>query len=421
MEVKKGYKQTEFGVIPEDWDVKDFESVMDGFSSGQTPYRAKPEFFKGNIPWITSGELNYNIITDTKEKITIEGVRDALLKTIPSGTFLMAITGLEAAGTRGSCAITGIDATTNQSCMALYPKKGLLTTPYLYHYYVRYGNELALKYCQGTKQQSYTGGIAKKLPIIVPSTIEEQQAIAEVLTDTDNLIQALEKQIAKKKLIKQGMMQQLLTPKEGWEVKRLKDVITSFQNGYGFSAVGYVKSGTPIITMAQIGLDGSFNLDETKINYWNSLEYNILKDFHVKDGDLVIAMTDVTPEKNLIGRMSIVKSNQTLLLNQRVGLLRLEHSIVNPYFLKTLSNMRSWRTYCIGSASLGVQANIGTKDIMNGKIMLPKIEEQNRITKILYDVDDELTRLDARLSKYKLIKQGLMQNLLTGKIRLIES
>lgn len=139
------YKKTELGPIPADWSIKEFHEVMDGFSSGQTPYRGKPEFFKGNIPWITSGELNYNIIIDTIEKITNEGVKDANLKIIPKGTFLFAITGLEAAGTRGSCAITGIDATTNQSCMALYPKPGLLTTQYLYHFYVRYGNELAFK------------------------------------------------------------------------------------------------------------------------------------------------------------------------------------------------------------------------------------------------------------------------------------
>lgn len=142
MELKTGYKQTEFGAIPNEWHIKQFAEVMDGFSSGQTPYRAIAEYYRGDIPWITSGELNYNVITDTIEKITKEGVRAANLKIIPKGTFLFAITGLEAEGTRGSCAITGIEATTNQSCMALYPKKGMLITEYLFHYYVRYGKEL---------------------------------------------------------------------------------------------------------------------------------------------------------------------------------------------------------------------------------------------------------------------------------------
>src|SRR5688572_2817418 len=108
MEVKQGYKKTEMGYIPDDWNLYEFAEVMDGFSSGQTPYRAIKEYYTGNIPWITSGELNYKVITDTEESITAEAVRKTNLKIIPKGTFLFAITGLEAAGTRGSCAITGI-------------------------------------------------------------------------------------------------------------------------------------------------------------------------------------------------------------------------------------------------------------------------------------------------------------------------
>lgn len=193
------------------WEMKSFEDVMDGFTSGQTPSRARPEYYKGNIPWITSGELNYNRITDTIEKITPDAVRDTNLKVIPEGTFLFAITGLEAEGTRGSCAIAGIEATTNQSCMALYPKDGLLTTSYLFHYYVEFGKRLALVYCQGTKQQSYTGATARLLPIMLPPTIEEQSAIAQVLSDMDAEIGELESVRKKYFMVKKGMMQQLLT------------------------------------------------------------------------------------------------------------------------------------------------------------------------------------------------------------------
>jgi len=126
MEIKiKENKTTEFGLIPSDWQIKEFQDVMSGFFSGATPYRGRPEYYKGQINWITSGELNYNIITDTNEKITEEAVRNTNLKILPKGTFLFAITGLEAEGTRGSCAITGIDATTNQSCMALFPFESL--------------------------------------------------------------------------------------------------------------------------------------------------------------------------------------------------------------------------------------------------------------------------------------------------------
>ena len=224
MELKKGYKQSELGPIPEDWIDCSFVDVMTGFSSGQTPYRAIEKYYKGDIPWITSGELNYNVINDTIEKITKEAVIKTNLKIIPKGTFLFAITGLEAEGTRGSCGIVGVEATTNQSCMALYPKAGMLTTDYLYQFYLKYGNWLAFNYCQGTKQQSYTGGIAKKLPIVLPPTIDEQYAITMALKEMDDIINTLSTFIDKKKAIKQGAMQQLLKPKEGWVPKKLSEV-----------------------------------------------------------------------------------------------------------------------------------------------------------------------------------------------------
>jgi type I restriction enzyme, S subunit len=180
--------------------------------SGATPRRNRPENFMGPIPWITSGELRYKIINDTTEHISVEAQRSTNLKILPPGTFLMAITGLEAEGTRGSCGIVGVPATTNQSCMAVIPSSRILSE-YLFHYYVLRGKQLALEYCQGTKQQSYTAAIVKLLPIEFPPTIEEQRAIAAVLCNMDSEIDMLEARRDKTRAIKQAMMQQLLTGK----------------------------------------------------------------------------------------------------------------------------------------------------------------------------------------------------------------
>lgn len=204
-----GYKQTEVGLIPEDWNAKTLGDVMIHCFSGATPSRSRPDFYKGNIRWITSGELNYNVITDTAEKISSEAVIRTNLKLVPKNTFLMAITGLEAEGTRGSCGIVGEESTTNQSCMAIFPTNELLTK-YLFHYYVLKGKALALKYCQGTKQQSYTARIVKLIPIPLPPR-EEQHAIATVLSDMDSEIAILETRLKKTRALKQGMMQELLT------------------------------------------------------------------------------------------------------------------------------------------------------------------------------------------------------------------
>jgi type I restriction enzyme S subunit len=192
------------------WRETTLAEVVISCSSGSTPSRSRPEFYRGDIRWITSGELNYGAITETKEKITPEAARDANLKIVPAGTFLMAVTGLEAEGTRGSCGIVGADSTTNQSCMAIFLSEQLLSE-YLFYYYVYKGKALALQYCQGTKQQSYTAATVKKLPIRFPAELDEQRAIAALLFDIDAEIAALEHRRGKTKAIKQGMMQALLT------------------------------------------------------------------------------------------------------------------------------------------------------------------------------------------------------------------
>lgn len=193
-----------------EWEEKTWQDVLDCFSSGATPYRGEASYYKGNIKWVSSGELNYKIILDTIEHISLQAVDDTSLTIHPIGTFLMAITGLEAAGTRGSCAILGAEATTNQSCMAIYSTERM-STRYLYYYYVQFGESLAFQYCQGTKQQSFTVKIVRQLPISYPLDINEQTAIAAILSDMDAEIDALTATLAKIHNIKQGMMQELLT------------------------------------------------------------------------------------------------------------------------------------------------------------------------------------------------------------------
>ena len=412
--VQEKYKQTEFGKIPEEWDLKEFHEVIDGFSCGQTPYRAIKDYYKGDIPWITSGELNYNIVLDTIEKITPEGVKAANLKTIPRGTFLFAITGLEATGTRGSCAITGIEATTNQSCMALYPKKNLLTTAYLYHYYVRYGDELAFKYCQGTKQQSYTGAIAKKLPIIVPPTINEQNAIATALSDADYWIKSLEQLITKKRLIKQGAIQELLQPKEDWEEKRLGE-ICNYQNGTSLEKYFNNKDGYKVISIGNYSANGKFVKTDSFIDESNE---SIIKKFILNKNELTMLLNDKTSIGTIIGRVLLIDKNNEYVFNQRTMRL-IPHSNMNSSFLYHLINSDIIHNKIVASSKPGTQIYVNTKDITDLILSIPNIKEQTRIATILSDIDAEMTTLECKLEKAKQVKLGMMQELLTGRIRLV--
>ncbi len=396
MELRKEYKNSIYGPISKDWIECKFEDVFTGFSSGQTPYRAISRYYEGDIPWITSGELNYNKINDTIEKITEEAVRKTNLKIIPKGTFLFAITGLEAEGTRGSCAVTDIEATTNQSCMALFPKPGLVSTDYLFQFYVKYGNWLAFNYCQGTKQQSYTGGIAKKLPIILPPSIEEQTAIATVLSDMDNLIAGLEKLIEKKKAIKHGAMQELLRPKEGWMVKRLGDVAI-VKMGQSPLSIYYNNQG---VGLPLIQGNADINNRKTIIRTFTSVI--------TKKGDTGDVIMSVRAP---VGEIS--KAVFDCCLGRGVCAIKYKNEYLYHYMVYF---EKSWAKYSTGSTFDSVNSD----QVKGLEIPLPKDEvEQIRIAKILSDLDEEIQILEKHLEKQKLLKQGMMYELLTGKTRLV--
>jgi len=400
------FKHTVLGIIPNDWEIKEFQDVMTGFFSGATPYRGRPDYYKGEIKWITSGELNYNIITDTNEKVNEEAVRNTNLKILPVGTFLFAITGLEAEGTRGSCAFTGVESTTNQSCMALFPKE-TLDNSYLYHFYVWQGKKLAIKYCQGTKQQSYTAKIVRTLPIILPPTKSEQTAIATALSDVDAQIENLERLIEKKRNIKKGKMQELLTPKNEWVLQTLG---CCFQLSSGKSKSKYIEEGGQFIVMDMGSVSSDGQLIKTK-------RTNFGIDF-LDYGDLVMPKDDIGGGK-IIGKVGFIDSKEKYVLGDHVYKLKAIHSGIDTLFLYYLINShvvnKALKQKVTGSAQLG----LSKKSVEEQEVELPPSRAlQSKIAELLYDVDAEILHLEHKVSKLKLIKQGMMQALLTGKIRL---
>ena len=335
MNIPQGYKQTEFGPIPLDWELCTFKDVLATFSSGATPYRGIPEYYNGDVRWISSGELNYNHIYDTLEHISQQAVRNTNLRIHKPGTFLMAITGLEAEGTRGRCAFVGAPSAPNQSCLAINGTDKMCAE-YLFWFYRMWGQYLAFKYCQGTKQQSYTADIVKKLPIYGPKDIAEQRAIAEALSDVDGLIAALDKKIAKKRLLKQGAMQQLLTGKKRLPGFTNEWVDTPIGEGVRFQ-VGYPFQ-SQYFTSDRIGKRLVKNRDlksDDQIVFYNG-EYDYK--FIVHNGDILIGMDgDFLPYKWDKG---------IALLNQRVGKLlptkKMGLIICNVCFNRTIAEITRW-------------------------------------------------------------------------------
>lgn len=197
-----------FPGFTDDWEQCELGEVLSGMYNGQTPSRFSAENWGGKINWLTSGELNQEVVMKTIEKITPIGQKDANLRVVPEGTFIMAITGLEAAGTRGSCARLGIPTTLNQSCMALFPKENLLDSGFLFQWYKKIGESYGLKYTQGTKQQSYNAELVKILPIILPN-VAEQKAISNFLDNLDQTIAFQQQKLEKLQNIKKAYLNEM--------------------------------------------------------------------------------------------------------------------------------------------------------------------------------------------------------------------
>lgn len=396
MNIPQGYKQTEFGTIPLDWELCAFKDVLATFSSGATPYRGIPEYYNGDVRWISSGELNYNHIYDTLEHISQQAVRNTNLRIHKPGTFLMAITGLEAEGTRGRCAFVGAPSATNQSCLAINGTDKMCTE-YLFWFYRMWGQYLAFKYCQGTKQQSYTADIVKKLPIYGPKDIAEQRAIAEALSDVDGLIAALDKKIVKKRLLKQGAMQQLLTGKkrlpgftDEWVDKAFGQIFTHISTrGHQIDSSQYLMTGKyPIVDQGQTMIVG----------YVDDIE-----PIHCAKGGMII-FGDHTRIFKYVDFDFCVGADGTQIL-----------SCKDTIYTKFMY-------YLCGILEIpNTGYNRHYKYVKEAIFTIPaSVDEQRAIATILSDMDKEIADLEAQRDKYRLLKSGMMQKLLTGQIRLVK-
>jgi type I restriction enzyme S subunit len=390
--IETKYKQTEFGVIPEDWQESNLSEVLKDFTTGATPYRGVKDFYSGNIPWVSSGELNYNYIKDTNEHITEDARQKTNLKLYPAGTFLMAITGLEAEGTRGKCAILGTSATTNQSCLALRSTEKM-SVEYWFYFYQFWSDWYAFRFSQGTKQQSYKADIVKKFPVVYPKDKQEQSRIAEALSDIDKLITSLSKMIEKKRLMKQGTMQQLLTGKkrltgfEGeWVEKRVGELLT-IGNGRDYK---HLKSGyVPVV-----GTGGVM----AYVNDW------------LYDGETVCIGRKGTINKPIFYRGKI----------WTVDTLFYTYDFINtsPKYLYYLFDTIDWLSY---NEATGVPS-LSKANIERISVYLPhNIAEQSAIANVLTTMDNEIESLEEERDKYIRVKEGMMQKLLTGQIRLVET
>lgn len=188
-----------------EWHITELEVIAD-ISSGGTPSRAKPEYWNGTIPWISTTLIDFNIIEKANEFITLLGLENSSTKIFPKETILMAMYGQ--GKTRGKVAVLNFEAAINQACAAIKLNKGMNTNFVFQNLSNRYDEIRSISNQGG--QENLSGTLIKKIPISYPNIKSgEQKKIADLLSSLDNVITAQANKIELLKSHKKGLMQSL--------------------------------------------------------------------------------------------------------------------------------------------------------------------------------------------------------------------
>lgn len=397
------------------WEQHELGNVLDNQYNGQTPSRANISFWNGDINWLSSGELNRGVVSKTIEKITESGRKNANLKIVPKGTFVMAITGLEAAGTRGNCAKLGIDTTLNQSCMALYPNEKLLNSSFLFQWYRKVGEEYGLKYTQGTKQQSYNAELIKILPITLPSVTEQIQ-IADFFDNLESLITLHQRKLDKTKALKSAYLSEMF-PAEGenvpkrrfagftqaWEQRKLAD-IASHRGGTAIEKYFDKRGEYKVISIGSYGLDSKY-IDQNI----RALSNEITDGRVVRKGELTMVLNDKTSNGTIIGRSLLIDSDDEYVINQRTEIISPKDNFDSNFAYVVLNG--PFREKVKKFVQGGTQIYVNYSTIENLIINLPSIEEQQQIGKLFQDLDNLITLQQRKLGKLQKIKKAYLNEM----------
>jgi len=377
-------------------------------SSGGTPDRLNPSYWNGDIPWVTTTQINFNLIAEANEFITREGLESSAARVYKPGTLLMAMYGQ--GKTRGKIAVLAINAAINQACAAIKPDKDISSKYIFFNLSVRYEEIRSLSNIGN--QENLNAAIIKSILIPLPKEDEEQRAIATALSDVDALITSLDKLIAKKRGIKQATMQQLLTgrtrlPGFGgeWEVKRLEERCEFYSGGTpSTSNQAFYGGNISWITSSDLN-KGRIKEVEGRITQLG-IEKSTAK--MVKKGTLLLALYGATA-----GVAAITEVDAAI--NQAV-LAIVPQKDNSEFLFQKLTLLKDW---LIKTYTQGGQPNLSGQIVKLVEFSLPPLPEQQAIATVLSDMDAEIVTLERKREKVRALKQGMMQELLTGKTRLV--
>jgi len=403
-ELKPGYKQTEVGVIPEDWEAARLGDKTTKVGSGITPTGGERVYKQEGRPFLRSQNVGWGTLilddiafidedTHAKFQDTEIEICDVFLNITGASIGRSAV---------ADCRVKR--GNVNQHVCIIRTNQVQLHPRFLNYFLLSTAGQKQIESFQaGGNRQGLNFGQIRSFLIPLPPTKAEQEVIAEALSDADALIESLEQLIAKKRHLKQGAMQELLTGKKRlpgfsgeWERKRLGDVAEIVMGQSPSSSYyNYKDDGLPLIQgnadiANRLTIKRVFTTEITKRGRCG----DILMSVRAPVGEIAHAIFDVCLGR---GVCSIRYANDFLY-----------HSLI--------AKESTWVKLSKGSTF----DSVNSTDVKAFEIGLPsEYEEQVAIATILSDMDAEIDAMEAKLAKTRQVKQGMMQELLTGRIRLV--
>lgn len=414
MDMKSGYKQTEVGILPEEWMTKSCAEISDLITVGIV-VRPTQYYARNGVPALRSANVREAGIDPTHLVFITEGAHALLSKSrVRSGDMLTVRTGYP-----GTSAVVPPEFDGANCIDVLITRPGKTVSPIFLAAWVNspFGKAQVLRNQGGLAQQHFNVGELRALVVALPPTKAEQEAIAEALSDADALIESLEQLVAKKQRIKHGAMQELLTGQKRlpgftgeWETKPLGE-LADIRSGGTPSTVHprFWGGGIPWCTPTDItGLRGS--------KYLSSSERTITPlGLRFSSAEAIPPNSVVMTSRATIGECAINRVPVTTNQGFKTFIPFDEVDCEFLYYLLTTQKQNFFRL-CGGSTFL----EIGKAQLRNHCVRVPAaVDEQRAIADILSDMDAEITALEAKLAKARQVKQGMMQELLTGRIRLV--
>lgn len=416
--------------VPEGW-VPTTLGELTQISGGTTPSKEVGEFWEGghhfwatptDITALPHGKVE---LSSTKAMVSDAALHKTSLKMLPVGSVLMT-----SRATIGYPAINTVPMATNQGFANFHPS-AKYDAAFL-AYWIVFSRKILKRSAGGSTFPEISKSALKSIPINLPP-VHEQRRIAEILSSIDEAIAATRLAIEQTRRVKQSVLERLLTKgightrfkrteigeiPEGWGICALAEAAT-IKHGYPFIGEFFSKEEGPNILLTP----GNFSKEKTLYFGPNTKFYQgpIPSDFILKNGDLLVVMTDLTPSMEILGNAVILSSNKTVLHNQRIGKVEVDRNMLSAAFVKHVLNSERVQRQIKNSASGTTVRHTSPSRILENITVLPPMEEQLSIVEALRNIDDGLELQNQNLARISSVKSALMSDLLTGRKRVSDA